>query len=155
MALVPLAPAEDRLSTVMPARAKARTFLQRSVDLSPEPREVLRPYTANQSGEVALLRQQLLESHSRVETLTQYVVQAMGMIEEREAWWRSTASASLEERAVQLKTSHSEGSRNTLLRTCRPTPTTCGRQAKSWSGSISRSGSSLCLPKPPLITRES
>ena len=27
MALVPLAPAEDRLSTVMPARAKARTFL--------------------------------------------------------------------------------------------------------------------------------
>ena len=76
MALVPLAPAEDSLSTVMPARAKARTFLQRSAGPSPEPREALGPYTANQSGETALLRQQLLESHSRVGTLTQYVVQA-------------------------------------------------------------------------------
>ena len=46
---------------------------------------------------------QLLESHSRVGTITNYLVQAMGMIEEREAWWRNTASATLEERAVLMR----------------------------------------------------
>ena len=102
MALVPLAPAEDRLSTSMPARAKARTFLRRK-DPSPEPQGATGPFVANQNGEIELLRMQLLESHSRVGTITNYLVQAVGMIEEREAWWRNTASATLEERAVLMR----------------------------------------------------
>ena len=101
MALVPLAPAEDRLVAGMPARAKARTFLQRS-DPSPETQRVAGPFVANPSGENALFRAQLLESHSRVGALTNYLVQAMGMIEERESWWRSIASATLEERAHEV-----------------------------------------------------
>jgi hypothetical protein len=101
MALVPLVPAEDRLSTSMPAKAKARTFLNRT-NLSPEPR-ALGQFVANQNGEIELLRMQLLESHSRVGTLTNYLVQDMGMIEEREAWWRRTASATIEERAVLMR----------------------------------------------------
>ena len=96
----------------MPARAKARTFLQRS-DPSPETQRVAGPFVANPSGENALLRAQLLESHSRVGTLTNYLVQAMGMIEERESWWRSTASATLEERAVLLR--QAQAQEGTLL----------------------------------------
>ena len=45
MAIVQAAPAEDRLSTVMPARAKAR-FLRRA-DPSPEPRDAQGPFVAN------------------------------------------------------------------------------------------------------------
>ncbi len=56
MAVVSPAATDERLATVMPARAKARTFLQRS-DPSPEPSEPLGPVWANRGGEVAMLRQ--------------------------------------------------------------------------------------------------
>ena len=102
MAITVYGGAEDRLAEVMPARAKARTFLSRS-DPSPEPRQPPGPLRANQDGEIQLLRQQLLESHTRAGMLSNYVAQAMGMMQEREAWWRNAANASFEERAVLMQ----------------------------------------------------
>ncbi len=50
-----------------------------------------------------MLRQQLLDAHGRAGTLSKYVAQAMGTLQDREAWWRSAAAASLGERAVLLE----------------------------------------------------
>ncbi len=112
MTLAVPAAAEDRLATVMPARAKARTFLQRS-DPSPEPRDPLGPVWANLDGEVAMPRQQLPEAHGRAGALWSSVAQAMGMLQERGAWWRSAAAVSIEERAVLLE--QAEAQEVTLL----------------------------------------
>ena len=58
---------------------------------------------ASQEGEIAMLRQQLLESHGRAVTISGYVAQAMGMLQEREAWWRRAAAAPINERAILLE----------------------------------------------------
>jgi hypothetical protein len=58
---------------------------------------------ANQEGEIDMFRQQLLESHGRAGILFRYVAQAMGMLQERQAWWRKAADASINERAILLE----------------------------------------------------
>ncbi len=58
---------------------------------------------ANQESELAMLRQQLLESHGRPAPLSGCVAQAMGMLQIREPGWRRAAAASINVRAVLLE----------------------------------------------------
>ncbi len=84
MQLVPLG-AERRVDPTTPATAKQRHMLKRS---GPPPDTISPPMLilAYQEGEIAMLRQQLIDPHGRAGILSGYVAQAMGMLQERETW---------------------------------------------------------------------
>jgi hypothetical protein len=100
--------AENRMVLSTPPKAKAWTFLKRS-EPPPETLSPTGPCMANQEGETAMLRQQLLEAHGRAGMFSGYVVQAMGILQEREAWWRRAAAASINERAIVLREAQPQG----------------------------------------------
>ena len=84
MQLAPLV-AERRVVPTTPAKAKARILLKRS-EPPPDTNSPPGQFPANQEGQIAMLQRQLLDSHGRAGTLSGYVAQAMGMLQEREAW---------------------------------------------------------------------
>ncbi len=62
MQLAVLTVVEDRVVLSRPSKSKARTMFKRS-ELQPETLSPPGPRADNQEGEIAMLRQQLLEAH--------------------------------------------------------------------------------------------
>ena len=102
MQVAVLGAADRSMVSATPPQVKARWSLKRP-DPPPQRKSPPGPFMVNREGEIAMFRQQLLESHERAGNLTRYVANAMGMLQDREAWWRKAAAGSFSERTVLLE----------------------------------------------------